>query len=518
MTVTQVISRSVSTHLTRDSPIEGESRRVLVAAVQASKVEAFDPMERAIGECAIEAGVQLPADMTLVREYPLMDTLLAVTHVWQSCDASPEYTVAMKGAPETVVSLCKVGSRARENIAVDVNRMASQGLRVIGVARAVWAQDALPDVITRFSFEFLGLIGLADPVRPGVPAAIEECRGAHVRVVMITGDYPATALNIAREIGLARAQQCITGPQLSEMTDDDLLQHVRDVDVFARIAPEQKLRLVNALKRNGDVVAMTGDGVNDAPALKAAHIGIAMGGRGTDVAREAAALVLLDDDFSSIVRAVRLGRRIYSNVGKAMAYVLAIHVPIAGIALIPVFMGWPLILMPVHVIFMELIIDPASSIAFEMEPEDTDAMRRPPRDPQRRLFSGALIGRSLLQGLGACLASVAVLATTVRTGLPEADVRTLTFATLIMTNLALIATNRAVSEPVWKVARIRNPAFGWIAAGAMTLLALIVFVPALRELFRFGPLHIDDLATVGAATVCALAWMELMRRAWRISQ
>jgi Ca2+-transporting ATPase len=393
--------------------------------------------------------------------------------------------------------------------------MASNGLRVIGVARAIWTHEALPEAITSFPFEFLGLVGLADPVRPGVPAAINECRGARIRVVMITGDYPATALNIARGIGLARTEKCITGPEVNAMTDASLRQHVSDVDVFARIVPEQKLRLVNALKRNGDVVAMTGDGVNDAPALKAADIGIAMGGRGTDVAREAASLVLLDDDFSSIVRAVRLGRRIYTNIKKATGYVLAIHVPIAGIALIPVFMGWPLILMPVHVIFMELIIDPASSIVFEMESEDTDVMRRAPRDPRQRLFTRALIGRSLLQGLGACLASAAVLATTVRSGLPDADIRTLTFATLIMTNLALIAANRSLTEPVWKIARGRNPAFWWIGAGAVLLLSVIVCVPALRELFRFGPLHLDDIAGVATATVCALAWMELMKRAWK---
>ena len=244
-----------------------------------------------------------------------------------------------------------------------------------------------------FSFEFLGLIGLADPVRPGVPAAINECHDAGIRVVMITGDYPATAQNIAREIGLTRPQECITGAQLNRMRDEELTMRVREVDVYARIVPEQKLRLVKALQATGDVVAMTGDGVNDAPALKAADIGIAMGGRGTDVAREAAALVLLDDDFSSVVRAVRLGRRIYNNVEKATGYVLAIHVPIAAIALIPVFLGWPLILMPVHVIFMELIIDPASSIAFEMEREDADIMRRAPRDPRRRLFSASLVGR-----------------------------------------------------------------------------------------------------------------------------
>ncbi len=518
MTVAEVATPGAGIRLADSNALDGEFGGVLAAAVQASNVDAFDPMERAIIQCAASSGVQIPDGVTLVREYPLADSLLAVTHVWRSSNASPCYSVATKGAPETVVSLCRMDTRKREDIATHINRMASNGLRVIGVARAVWTHEALPDTVTPFPFEFLGLIGLTDPVRPEVPAAIDECKGARIRVVMITGDYPATALNIAREIGLGRTQRCVTGPELNGMTDEALQQRVRDVDVFARIVPEQKLRLVNALKRNGDIVAMTGDGVNDAPALKAADIGIAMGGRGTDVAREAAALVLLDDDFSSIVRAVRLGRRIYSNIAKATAYVLAIHVPIAGIALIPVFFGWPLVLLPVHVIFMEIIIDPAASIAFEMEPEDVDVMRRPPRDPGRRLFTTALVSRSLLQGLGACLASAAVLAITVQAGLPESDVRTLTFATLMMTNLALIATNRSLSEPVRTIGRSRNPAFGWIGAGAVLLLAAIVLVPTLRELFRFGPLHVDDLAAVATAALCALAWMELVKRAWRTGE
>jgi len=495
--------------------LTSEFRRVIETAVHASKPDAFDPMERAIVDCAEASDIPVRQRSNLVHEYPLTDALLAVTHVWRRTSPSSGYTIATKGAPETIATLCGLAGSIHAGVVADINRMASSGLRVIGVAAAAWSSEVLPKNVAGFSFEFLGLIGFVDPVRPGVPAAIEECHGAGIRVVMITGDYAATALNIAREIGLARTQQCITGTQLTAMRDEELATRVNDVDVFARIVPEQKLRLVKALQATGDVVAMTGDGVNDAPALKAADIGIAMGGRGTDVAREAAALVLLDDDFASIVRAVRLGRRIYHNIEKATGYVLAIHVPIAGIALLPVFLGWPLILMPVHVIFMEVIIDPASSIAFEMEREDADVMRRRPRDPERRLFTASLIGRSLLQGIGACLAAAAVLAITVRGGLPEPDVRSLTFATLIMANLALIATNRSLSEPVWTMVRSGNPAFGWIGVGAIALLAAIVYVPALRELFRFGTLHPNDLALVAAAAVSALVWMELTKRAWR---
>jgi len=488
---------------------------LIATAALASKPAAFDPMERAITDCARDTGIELPNRSMLVREYPLTDRLLAVTEVWRRSEHEPGYDVCTKGAPEAIAALCRLVGPAQTRLIEDVNRMAGDGLRVLGVARAVWPIDRLPESPTDFQFRFVGLIALADPVRPGVSAAIEECHAARIRVVMLTGDYPATALNIGRQIGLARTETCLTGTEIGAMTAEELRRRVRDVDVFARIVPEQKLRLVTALKANGEVVAMTGDGVNDAPALKAADIGIAMGGRGTDVAREAAALVLLDDDFSSIVRAVRLGRRIYSNIEKTTAYVLAIHVPIAGIALIPVFFGWPLILMPVHVIFMEMIIDPASSIAFEMEPEDRDVMRRPPRSPKQRLFTTRMIVRSLLQGAGACAAAVTVCAAGVRAGLSELDVRTLSFSTLIMANLALIATNRSLTRPIWATWGDPNPSLRWLGSGAVGVLAAIVYVPFLGDLFRVTSLHVADVGIVAAATFGALVWMESIKRLCR---
>jgi Ca2+-transporting ATPase len=496
------------------APLTTSAKHLIATAILASKPDAFDPMERAFKEFgdAVDLGTERNR-LTLVREYPLSDTFLAVVHVWRRNDApAAPHVVAAKGAPEAIIDLCGLDDERRQRVLEQVERMARQGLRVLGVASGEWPAHNLPDAPQQFRLRYLGLAGLADPVRPGVPAAIEECQSARIRVVMITGDYPATALNIARNIRLANTDVVLTGPDLSRMDDEELGRRVRDVDVFARIVPEQKLRLVKALKADGEVVAMTGDGVNDAPALKAADIGIAMGGRGTDVAREAAALVLLDDDFSSIVRAVRLGRRIYDNIEKATAYVLAIHVPIAGIALLPVFLGLPLVLMPVHVIFMELIIDPACSIAFEMEPEERDVMRRPPRNPKQRLFTRGLIVRSLLQGFGALTATAVVFLLSSRAGSSDADVRTLTFSTLIVINLALIVTNRSLTESVWAGWRAGNAALGWLTSGALALLAAIFYVPSVRELFRMSRPHVDDAAMILAASIGALVWMEIVKQ------
>jgi Ca2+-transporting ATPase len=481
------------------------------AALLASKPDAVDPMERAFKD--LDAALGFASDTpgrALVREYPLSDALLAVVHVWRGTEDAA--LVAAKGAPEAIAELCGLDESARRELLQQVERMADRGLRVLGVARAEWDATTLPDSPKAFAYRYLGLVGLADPVRPGVPAAIQECQTARIRVVMITGDYPATAMSIARQIGLARSNACLTGSDIAKMDRDELRRRVADVDVFARIVPEQKLQLVTALKANGEVVAMTGDGVNDAPALKAADIGVAMGGRGTDVAREAAALVLLDDDFSSIVRAVRLGRRIYGNIEKATAYVLAIHVPIAGMSLIPTLLGWPLLLMPVHVIFMELIIDPACSIAFEMEPEERDVMQRPPRNPRARLFTRTLVVRSLAQGIGALAATALVFAISVRAGLVETDVRMLTFSTLIVTNLLLIVANRSLSRPTLADWWTPNPALRWLGAGAVAILAAILYVPFIRDLFRMSRPHADDALIIVVASAGALVWMEITKR------
>jgi Ca2+-transporting ATPase len=327
---------------------------------------------------------------------------------------------------------------------------------------------------------------------------------------MITGDYPGTAQAIARQIGLP-TDKVITGPELAILSDQELQEKVRDICIFSRVVPEQKLRLVKALKANGEVVAMTGDGVNDAPALKAADIGIAMGGRGTDVARESASLVLLDDDFSSIVKAIKSGRRIFDNIKKAMAYILAIHVPIAGISLIPVLLGWPLIFFPVHVVLLELIIDPACSIAFEAEPEEADVMDRPPRDPNAPLFSSHALGLSLLQGLSVLVIVMAVFTVSLYRGQGEAEARALTYTTLIFANLGLILANRSWTRTILETMSTPNPALWWVVGGALVFLAMAIYVPFLREIFSFAYLHLIDIAICFTAGIGSILWFEALK-------
>jgi len=486
-------------------------------AILASQRDPFDPMEkalRALGETTLAQTEHLHAHWTLVHEYPLSPELLALSHVWRGPDRQ-HYVIAAKGAPEAVADLCHLRPAQIKELEESIRLLADRGLRVLGVARAEFREEPLPGKQHDFDFEFLGLVGLADPIRPAVPDALAACYAAGIRVIMITGDYPGTARHIAAEIGLAPRDEILTGQELDRLSDVELRERLRRVNVFARAVPEQKLRIVDALKVDGEIVAMTGDGVNDAPALKSAHIGIAMGARGTDVAREAADLVLLDDDFSSIVAAVRLGRRMAANLRKAMAYTLAVHVPIAGLSLLPVLAGWPLILAPAHIVFLELIINPTCSIVFEGEREGPEVMREPPRAPGAPLFARRLLTLSLLQGAGVLLVMLAIFGLTLYRGLAENEARSLTFTSLVVANLALVFVNRSWTHNLWQTLRLPNPALWRVTGAALLLLAAVLYVPTLRELFRFAPLHAPELIFCVTSGVVSVLWFELFKRLGR---
>jgi Ca2+-transporting ATPase len=492
----------------------GEDRaRTLEAAALACESDPFDPMERAILAAASPGTLALRRDWTLERDYPFGSGFLAVCHVWRSPQGARR--VAIKGAAETVLPLCGEGEGEGEAARAQVTAAAARGLRLLAVADADVPEGPLPDDPRTYRLRWLGFVALADPLRPEVPEAVAQCRRAGIRVVMITGDYPGTALAIARQAGIAAQDGVLTGADVRALDDTGLADAVRRANVFARILPEEKLRLVQALKSAGEVVAMTGDGVNDAPALKAAHIGIAMGKRGTDVAREAAALVLTGDDFGSIVATVRLGRRIYENIRNAMRYLIAVHVPIAGAAFVPIALGWPQLLLPVHVVFLEFVIDPACSVAFEAEDSDEEAMRRPPRDPRARLFDAFTMLVAL--GLGASMLAVLLLACgwAIAGGRSDEEVRTLGFAVIVFGNLALILANRSRDHTILDTLSRPNPALWWVIAGALAALAGAIYVPAAARIFRFAPLSALELAVALGAGVLGILWLEAAKLARR---
>lgn len=501
-----------------ESALPAAFSQLIRHAILASAQNPFDPMEKAFNELAARQegiGLTPPRDWALIRVYGLHPDLLAVTQVWRR-DKERELVVATKGAPEAIARLCKFSAAQLSALKGQTDEMARNGLRVLGIASAQFPDHALPDNPEAFPFRFLGLAGLADPLREAVPAAVRECRSAGIRVMMITGDYPATASAIGRAAGLDTGE-VITGEDLAHMPNSALAERVRTATVFARILPEQKLRIVNALKANGEIVAMTGDGVNDAPSLKSAHIGIAMGGRGTDVAREAASIVLLDDDFGSIVKAISLGRRIYDNLRKAMAFILAVHVPIAGLALVPLISGLPIIFGPIHIAFLEMIIDPVCSLVFEAETAEPDIMARPPRSPSQPLFSARFAAWSAVQGMAALALPLGVYLLAVRNGMPENEVRAITFFAVVTAIVGLIFINRSFSASLIAAFRPSNPALGVVLFFVAGILALSLTWPFAQNLFHFGPLHTDDLTLALGAGIAVLVLLEIAKPLWRFN-
>jgi Ca2+-transporting ATPase len=519
MTVSQLIVDG-RVHDLDEHPLPERFHEIAEYAVLASPVDPFDPMDRAfkeLGERYLAGTEHVHRDWVLVREYPLSDELLALSHVWRSPDER-HYVIAAKGAPEAIGNLCHLDRSAQAVLAQDVEAATAGGQRVLAIARAEFSTaDPLPAGQHDFEFQWLGLAGLQDPVRAGVPDAVAECVRAGVRVVMITGDYPNTALAIAREIGLECRSGYITGAELEIMSDDELAERIREVSIFARMVPEQKLRLVRALEANGEVVGMTGDGVNDAPALRAADIGIAMGGHGTDVARESAALVITDDDFASIAGGIRQGRGIFDNLRKAMAYLIAIHVLIFGMALVPVLVpSWPLVLLPIQIALFEFIIDPACSIVFESEEIDPRIMDQSPRRTDEHILGGRTIVIAALQGAVMLGATLAVYLWAVLGDRPDEVVRSITFTALVVGNLALILVNRSWRLSAWRSLRERrNPTLKWMLAAAGTLLVVLLAVPWLRDAFHFGPIRVPDAIVAVAAGSLGVVWFEVYKSSQR---
>lgn len=507
MQLSRIFCNGKSIELHKNDELETDSKMVLRYAFLASDAHPYDPLEKEIHKVMSE---KKEKDRHSTKEHvqtiPLSKEILAVTHIWK--EDGENYTVAVKGAPETIFDLCSLRDDEKVALHSQVSDMARDGLRVLGVAQGKVHEIQPQMTVKNIPLTFLGLIGFVDPIREAVKDALLSTYKAGIRVMMITGDYPGTAIAIAKQIGLCQSDQIITGQEIKLLKFEDLCKRMRSVSICARVIPEQKLAIVNALKANGEIVVMTGDGVNDAPALKSAHIGIAMGERGTDVARESADLVLTNDDFASIVGAVRTGRKIYENIKKAMAYIVAVHIPIAGMATIPVVLGLPVVLMPAHIAFLELIIDPACSTVFEAEHAESTIMERPPRSINARVFSRSLFTVSVLQGLSVLCVVLFMYFGARFLGRNDDEVRTITFITMVSAYLMLIAVNLSWTNLAISLIRKSTKAFRIIIIGVTVLLIIVLGYKPLLGIFHFSRLQgLDYVLSIGAGLLCLL-WFE----------
>ena len=514
MKVAQLYNGKDFAEIEKGKLLHDDFHEIMEFGILSSQINPFDAMEKAItemGKMQLKGTEHIHKTWEMIKEYPLSKELLAMSRVFSEKSTQAK-VIATKGAPEAIFDLCHLEAKEKKRLSAAVEELASKGLRVLGVAKAKISSKELPDIQHDFKFDFIGLIGLSDPIRSNVKQAVSECQKAGIRVIMITGDYPVTAQHIALEIGLENPEKCMTGDELKSISEKELSHKIKDINVFARVVPEQKLKIVEALKRNGEIVAMTGDGVNDAPALKSADIGIAMGQKGTDVAREASSLVLMDDNFSSIVAAIRMGRRIFDNLQKAFGYTFAIHVPIAGLSLIPILIAdLPIILWPVHIVFMELIIDPACSIIFEAEKEEENVMSRPPKKLNEPFFGAKKILFSCLQGVGILLVTLSVYLVGLYYSFEPNQIRAMAFSTLIVSNIAVILTNLSWIDNIFKIIATPNKAVLWVVGGAIFFLTLILNVSFFLELFQFDKLTLVQVIICVLAGISTVIWFEVYK-------
>jgi Ca2+-transporting ATPase len=489
------------------------SASLRVGAMASEKIPT-DPMDIAIHKLAEVSGTGGVAEQGLLHSLDLRPDVLAIVNIYAS-ERPSTVTIYTKGAFEAITLLCKLAPEKIINLSREVEGLGARGIRVLALARLVdtnWnGEQHFREHLHSYNFEYCGFIGFADPLRDEVPAAISECQSAGVRIAMITGDHPTTAVAIAHQAGI-QSVNCLTGDDIDAANDEIFAQMVKRISIFARVRPHQKLRIVNMLKSQGEIVAMTGDGVNDAPAIKASHVGIAMGKRGTEVAREAAALVLLTDNFASIVKAIQLGRRIYDNLRKAIEYIIAVHLPIAGLALAPLLLDLPLMLTPIHIAFLQMIIDPTCAIVFEAEPAENNVMRRPPRDPQSSIIRPTRMLWGIIQGAGVLSILILTLVMGSKVGIVENELRALVFTQLVIMNIGLIFINRTFQTSLQSALSFSNRVLWTLVLVVIALLMLSLTWTPLQSLFRFGTIHSTNLIPCITLSVLVILILGLVKK------
>lgn len=492
-----------------ENKIDSEKQLIRIAMLASEEIP-FDPMEKAIHECFNKV-VGEKEKYTLIKEYPLSGIHPRMTHVYT--DSKGLRIISCKGAPEGIINLAGLSESEISNVQLQLKEMGARGNRVLAIGQGIYDSNSLPENQEEFTFDFLGLLALSDPPRKNIPEIIKSFYQSGIDVKMITGDFPETAMSIANGIGLKNPQNCITGKQIGEMNDEELKKAITNTSVFARVMPEVKLRIITTLKSMGEIVAMTGDGVNDGPALKAAHIGIAIGKRGSEVARKAASLVLIDDDLSGMVKAVEFGRTIYSNLKRAIQYIISIHIPLISIVTIPLLLGWkfPNIFSPVHVIFLELIMGPTCSIAYENEPMEKGLMNRPPRKMTDSLFTWRELSRSLLQGAMLTVGLMILFYLVVQDGYNEVMTRTMIFTTLVFANILLTLAGRSLSDPIYKTITYRNNLIPIVIGITLLLLALSLYWSPAMRIFEFENLSIIQILICAGMAAVSVLWIDLFK-------
>lgn len=482
----------------------------------ACEVDAYDPMEHAMLDYCEENNITKDELFKgkLINEYSFTNERKMMGHVWKTDD---RIIIASKGSPEKILTLCSLDKDEIKTIENKIFDMSSQGLRVIGIGRMIVKDEKdIPKTLEECSLDFLGLVGLQDPPRENVKEDIANCVKAGIRVVMITGDNGITASAIAKQVGIPHSNAIITGDELNSMNDDELKEKIKYTSVFSRVMPEHKMRIVKAFKENGDVVAMTGDGVNDAPALKYADIGIAMGKRGSEVSREAADLILLDDNFSTIVDTIKDGRRIYDNIRKAIGYVFIIHIPIAFASLLAPMLNIRssmLLLLPIHVVLLELIIDPTCSIVFERQPSESDIMERKPRNPKEGILTASVLIKSIIQGMVLFGASFASYYLYLNANPEQAEVaRSIGLSIIMISNVLLVQVNSSESEFAYKsLIDLKKDTVMWVVGiGTLIGLGVILYTP-IAEFLSLAPLNLNQVFRVVGTSVIAVMWYEVVK-------
>jgi Ca2+-transporting ATPase len=498
--------------------LSAQKNELIRLAMFASEPIPFDPMEIALHQAytASTSDDERP-NYHMIHEYPLEGKPPMMTHLFENNQG--KRIIAAKGAPEALMNASDLTSHERKEIEEAIETITANGHRVLAVGEVIFKGDVFPDKQQQFRFRFKGLVSFYDPPKANISKVIQYFYQAGIQVKIITGDNTATTSAIAKQIGFKGSDKSITGDELMKLSQPELEAIVKDTNLYTRMFPEAKLRIINALKKNNEVVAMTGDGVNDGPALKAAHIGIAMGKKGTEIAKQAASLVLLEDDLSKMVEAIATGRKIYANLKKAIQYIISIHIPIILTVFVPLALAWiyPNIFSPVHIIFLELIMGPTCSIIYENEPVEKNTMKQPPRSFTSTFFNGQELITSIIQGLMITAGTLFIYQYAVHQGAEESTTRTMVFITLISANIFLTLENRSFYYSLLTTIKYKNNLILLIISITLMLTMLLLYVQPLTKFFQFSPLNSIELVFSIAAGFLSVIWFEAVKGLKRIN-